>query len=93
WRRQEPDIGTTPIGIVTEIRRRNASLPDFSPVSTAIVFEDEFLMRDITTFYDAYVLLFGLVYALQLDYPKKLVGTFNLLSIFLQSDSSHGVLP
>uniref|UniRef100_A0A3Q2NR78 Uncharacterized protein n=1 Tax=Fundulus heteroclitus TaxID=8078 RepID=A0A3Q2NR78_FUNHE len=33
-------------------------------------------MRDITTFADAYVLLFGLVCALQLDYPKKLVGTF-----------------
>lgn len=76
---EEPDIGDTPIGIVTMIRERSASPVHFSPVSTAIVVEDEFIMRDIATFADAYVLLFGLVYVLHLDYPKKLVGTFTFI--------------
>ena len=58
---EEPDIEDTPIGIVTMIRERSASPVHFSPVSTAIVVEDEFIMRDIATFADAYVLLFGLV--------------------------------
>lgn len=59
-------------------RGRSASL-DFSPVSTAIVVEDEVIMRDIATFVDAYVLLFGLVYILHLDYPKKLLATFTFI--------------
>ncbi|XP_035990328.1 uncharacterized protein LOC118562181 [Fundulus heteroclitus] len=80
---EEPDIGNTPIGILTEIRGRSASPLHFSPISTAIVVEDEFVMRDITTFADAYVLLFGLVYALHLDYPKKLVGTFTFIQKLL----------
>ncbi|XP_059921953.1 uncharacterized protein LOC132468243 isoform X3 [Gadus macrocephalus] len=39
----EPDIEDTPIGIVTMIRERSASPVHFSPVSTAIVVEDEFI--------------------------------------------------
>ncbi|XP_049456963.1 uncharacterized protein LOC125903844 [Epinephelus fuscoguttatus] len=76
---EEPDIGDTPIAIVTMVRERSASPVHFSPVSTAIVVEDEFIIRDIATFADAYVLLFGLVYVLHLDYPKKLLGTFTFI--------------
>ena len=61
------------------VTERSTSLVHFSPASAAIVVEDELVMMDITTFAEAHVLLFGLVYALHLDYPKKLVNTFTFI--------------
>ena len=77
---EEPDISDTPVGILTVVTERSTSPVHFSPEShCAIVVEDELVMMDIATFAEAHVLLFGLVYALHLDYPKKLVNTFTFI--------------
>lgn len=76
---EEPDISDTPVGILTVVTERSTSPVHFSPASTAIAVEEELVMMDIATFADAYVLLFGMVYALHLDYPKKLVNTFTFV--------------
>lgn len=46
----------------------------FSPVSTAIVVEDEIVMHSSPGL--TFALLFGMIYAIQLDYHKKLINTF-----------------
>lgn len=55
----------------------------FSPVSAAVVVEDELVVRDIPKWADAFVLLFGLLYVLHLDYPKNLVHTFTFVQKLL----------
>uniref|UniRef100_A0A3P9BCZ1 Uncharacterized protein n=1 Tax=Maylandia zebra TaxID=106582 RepID=A0A3P9BCZ1_9CICH len=51
----------------------------FTSSSMAIVVEGDLVMRDIPRFADAFALLFGLIYALHLDYPRKLVHTFTFV--------------
>lgn len=41
--------------------------------------EDQLVVGEIPKWTDAFVLLFGLVYVLHLDYPKKLVHTFTFI--------------
>lgn len=55
----------------------------FSPASTAIVVEDNLVISSIPTFADAFALFFGLMYALHLDYPKKLTHTFTFIQKIL----------
>lgn len=52
----------------------------FSPENISIVIEDEVVMSELPMLADAFVVLLGLIYALHLDYPKKLTHTF----IFIQ---------
>ncbi|KAK7878214.1 hypothetical protein WMY93_031166 [Mugilogobius chulae] len=79
----EPDLNNTPIGIVTVVNEDPEAAISFGPVSAAIVIEDEILLSDISSWPEAFVLLFGLVYALHLDYPKKLLHTFTFAQKFL----------
>uniref|UniRef100_A0A3Q3SLA9 Uncharacterized protein n=1 Tax=Mastacembelus armatus TaxID=205130 RepID=A0A3Q3SLA9_9TELE len=51
----------------------------FSPASIAIVVEDDLVMSDNPRFADAFALLFELMYALHLDYPRKLIHTFTFI--------------
>lgn len=75
----EPDITDTPVALVGVITESTTCLVHFSPTSTAIVVEDELVMSDIPRLADAFALLFGLMYALHLDYPKKLIHTFTFI--------------
>uniref|UniRef100_A0A3B3QPH9 Uncharacterized protein n=1 Tax=Paramormyrops kingsleyae TaxID=1676925 RepID=A0A3B3QPH9_9TELE len=50
---------------------------------TTVVVEDEFVLSNIPTFPEAFVLLFGLMYALHLDYPRKLIHTFTFIQKIL----------
>uniref|UniRef100_A0A673LBP7 Uncharacterized protein n=1 Tax=Sinocyclocheilus rhinocerous TaxID=307959 RepID=A0A673LBP7_9TELE len=61
------------------VNRGTACPVHLNPASTAIVVEDDVVMSDIPRFADAFVLLFGLIYALHLDYPKKLSLTFSFI--------------
>uniref|UniRef100_A0A672NLC4 Uncharacterized protein n=1 Tax=Sinocyclocheilus grahami TaxID=75366 RepID=A0A672NLC4_SINGR len=75
----EPDITDCPVALVMVVNRGTACPVHFNPASTAIVVEDDVVMSDIPRFADAFVLLFGLIYALHLDYPKKLSLTFSFI--------------
>lgn len=67
----EPDIADTTVGLVMMVTENTNGPICFNAASTAIVVEHDFVMSDISRFSDAFVLLFGLIYALHLDYPKK----------------------
>lgn len=45
----------------------------------AIILEGSILMADIETLPQAFYILFGLVYALHLDYPRYMRNTFNFV--------------
>lgn len=47
--------------------------------SIALVIEEQVVLDDIKDFPTAFALLFGLTYALNLDYPKELKYTFEAL--------------
>lgn len=51
----------------------------FGPAINSIVLEGDFVVRDIAELTEAFILLFGLIYALHLDYPKQLSYTFNFI--------------
>ena len=78
----EPDIAGSPLALVMEVTE-NTGPVCFNPARTAVVVEDEFVLSDIPTFPEAFVLLFGLMYALHLDYPRKLINTFTFIQKML----------
>ncbi|XP_072561790.1 uncharacterized protein [Paramormyrops kingsleyae] len=78
----EPDITGTPLALVMEVTE-NTGPVCFNPARTAVVVEDEFVLSNIPTFPEAFVLLFGLMYALHLDYPRKLIHTFTFIQKIL----------
>lgn len=78
----EPDITVSPLGLVMEVTE-NTGPVCFNPARTAVVVEDEFVLSDIPAFPEAFVLLFGLMYALHLDYPRKLIHTFTFMQKML----------
>ena len=49
------------------------------PVSTAIIVEGSMVIEDVRNLPQALCLLFGLSYALHLDYPKAMKNTFNFI--------------
>ncbi|TRY89327.1 hypothetical protein DNTS_023619 [Danionella cerebrum] len=75
----EPEISNTAVCVLTIINENSSSPMHFSPVSAAVIVEDQIVLGEINTFADAFVLLFGLVYVVHLDYPKKLVHTFTFI--------------
>lgn len=75
----EPDITDTPVALVTVVTESTTSPVHLSPASIAIVVEDDLVMSDIPRLADAFALLFGLTYAMHLDYPKKLIQTFTFI--------------
>ncbi|KAF3851462.1 hypothetical protein F7725_013234 [Dissostichus mawsoni] len=71
-----PDITNTPVAIVSVVTEGTPSQSG----STAILVEGDFVISNIPRMADSFALLFGLMYVLHLDYPKKLINTF----IFIQ---------
>lgn len=72
----QPDITDTPVALVMVVTESTTSPVHFGPASTAIVVEEDLVMSDIPRLADAFALLFGLMYALHLDYPRKVTHTF-----------------
>lgn len=70
-RDNEPDIADTPVALLTVVSDNATGAVHFNPESISVVVEDEVVLRDLPRLTDALVLLFGLIYALHLDYPKK----------------------
>ncbi|KAF3844120.1 hypothetical protein F7725_016168 [Dissostichus mawsoni] len=74
-----PDITNTPVAIVSMVTEGTPSQVDLSPASTAILVEGDFVISNIPRMADSFALLFGLMYLLHLDYPKKLINTFTFI--------------
>ncbi|KAL7882718.1 hypothetical protein SRHO_G00003760 [Serrasalmus rhombeus] len=55
-----------------------------SVVNVAVVLEEEVVMDNLPDYTDAFILLFGLMYALNIEYPKDLKYTFEVVQkVFL----------
>ncbi|KAF3833321.1 hypothetical protein F7725_026986 [Dissostichus mawsoni] len=74
-----PDITNTPVAIVSVVTEGTTSQVDLSRASTAILVEGDFVISNIPRMADSFALLFGLMYVLHLDYPKKLINTFTFI--------------
>uniref|UniRef100_A0A8C5D523 Uncharacterized protein n=1 Tax=Gouania willdenowi TaxID=441366 RepID=A0A8C5D523_GOUWI len=74
-----PDLTDTPVALLTVVMDDNTDVALFSPESTCIVVEDEILVSGPTNLSDSFLLLFGYIYALDLQYPKNLKLTFTFI--------------
>ncbi|KAL7842217.1 hypothetical protein SRHO_G00239060 [Serrasalmus rhombeus] len=55
-----------------------------SVVNVAVVLEEEVVMDNLPGYTNAFILLFGLLYALNIEYPKDLKYTFEVVQkVFL----------
>ncbi|XP_025759473.1 uncharacterized protein LOC109201457 [Oreochromis niloticus] len=67
-----PDLTVTPVALLTVVTDDTTDSALFSPESICIVVEDEILVNGPINLADSFFLLFGYIYALDLQYPKKL---------------------
>ncbi|XP_035855753.1 uncharacterized protein LOC116041408 isoform X2 [Sander lucioperca] len=70
------------VGLLTIISEDEPLSPNhlhLDPVSTAIILEGGIVMDNLQNLPQALCLLFGLSYALHLDYPKAMKNTFNFI--------------
>ncbi|XP_072568838.1 uncharacterized protein [Paramormyrops kingsleyae] len=71
------------VGVLTVVSEdsphEGASSVDLQPISTAIILEGGIVMDRIKNLPQAVCLLFGLTYALHLDYPQCLANTLNFI--------------
>lgn len=71
---EEQTKGLT-VGILTVLEDDDRTMPQ-SVVSVAVVVEEEIVLQDLPDLPTAFAYLFGLIYALNLKYPKDLRYTF-----------------
>nr|XP_054599338.1 uncharacterized protein LOC129163975 [Nothobranchius furzeri] len=65
------------LGILTVVEDDVGTVNSFPTTrSIALIIEEQIVLDDISSFPTAFALLFGLIYALNLDYPKNLRYTF-----------------
>nr|XP_033966994.1 uncharacterized protein LOC117467466 [Pseudochaenichthys georgianus] len=97
WSAEEvdrPDITNTPVAIVSMVTEGTPSEVDLSPASTAILVEGDFVISNIPRMADSFALLFGLMYVLHLDYPKKLINTFTFIQkVLMGLDDGKSLKP
>ena len=79
-KRRGPGMHHCWCGVVSEDSpHEGPSSMDLQPISTAIILEGGIVMDHIKNMPQAVCLLFGLTYALHLDYPKCMATTLNFI--------------
>nr|XP_012771048.2 uncharacterized protein LOC101485534 [Maylandia zebra] len=73
----EPDISEVPLGLLL-IRANSSDATFFCPEKIAVLVEGNMII-DFPTLADAFLVIFGLTYALHLSYPKCLANTFDFI--------------
>lgn len=74
-----PDPIDTPVALLTVVFDDTPDTALFNPESICIVVDDEILISGPSNLADAFLLLFGYMYARDLQYPKKLELTFTFV--------------
>ncbi|KAM4592885.1 sterile alpha motif domain-containing protein 3-like [Odontesthes bonariensis] len=93
---EDSDMSHTPIGILTIIPEDRQASPDslhLESSGTAIILEGRIVMDDIGNLPHAMCLLFGLTYALNLEYPQQLKYTFDFIQRVLLSLGHKSLKP
>lgn len=85
---EEPDFTDVPVALLT-------FGPDpFSCEKFSVIVEGNIVFRDIPRISEAVILLFGLIYAFNLEYPKNLTHTFTCIQkIFVCLDDGKPLKP
>lgn len=86
----------TPIGILTIIPEDRQASPDslhLQSSGTAIILEGKIVMDDLGNLPHAMCLLFGLTYALNLEYPQQLKYTFDFIQRVILSLGHKSLKP
>ncbi|XP_054860019.1 uncharacterized protein LOC111562941 [Amphiprion ocellaris] len=83
------DFTQVPVGVL------NVMTSDMPPLinSVAIILEGNLVMDDIPTTSQSLCLLFGLIYALHLDYPKVMKNTFEFIQKILLNIGQQKLSP
>ena len=72
-----------PVGVLTVIpedrQQPGPHALHLEPSNIAIILEGNIVMDDIGSHAQAFCVTFGLIYALHLDYPKRLKNTFDFI--------------
>ncbi|XP_058264494.1 uncharacterized protein LOC131364978 [Hemibagrus wyckioides] len=91
---EEPDIADSAVALLSMVNGDSRSTVQFDPTGMAIVLEGDIILRDISRMSDAFLLIFGMIYALHLDYPKELTHTFNFIQkVLLGLDDAKPLAP
>ncbi|XP_051782558.1 uncharacterized protein LOC127527535 [Erpetoichthys calabaricus] len=77
---KEEAFASLTVGVLTVLSEDG---PSSLPISTAIVLEGGIAMDNIKNFPQAVCLLFGLMYALHLDYPKCMANTLKFIQMVM----------
>lgn len=70
------------MALLTVIKDNDTSPVHFQPVKISVVIESE-IVGSLSRFADAFLVMFGLIYALHLNYPRGLTNTFEFIQKIL----------
>ncbi|KAL2095546.1 hypothetical protein ACEWY4_007694 [Coilia grayii] len=90
------DFAQVPVGILTVIPEDDpnpAASLHLKPASIAVILEGNIVLDDLSTYPEAFCLLFGLMYALHLDYPKSMKYTFEFIQKILLNLGQNKLTP
>uniref|UniRef100_G3NGR5 Uncharacterized protein n=1 Tax=Gasterosteus aculeatus TaxID=69293 RepID=G3NGR5_GASAC len=71
----EPELDGVAVGLLTVISDHDTSPVHYNPVRISVIIESD-AMVSLPRLGDAFLVIFGLIYALHLSYPKALTNTF-----------------
>uniref|UniRef100_A0A3B4VIB3 PB1 domain-containing protein n=1 Tax=Seriola dumerili TaxID=41447 RepID=A0A3B4VIB3_SERDU len=71
----EPDLGDASVALLTTVSDNATSPVHYHPVKISVVLEGDVVVN-LPRLADAFLVMFGLIYALHLSYPKGLINTF-----------------
>ncbi|KAK6293328.1 hypothetical protein J4Q44_G00356540 [Coregonus suidteri] len=84
----EPDLGDASVVLLTTVSDDATSPVHYHPVRVSVVLEGDVVVN-LPRLADAFLVMFGLIYALHLSYPKGLTNTFEFTQkILLGLDDS-----
>lgn len=84
------------VGLLTVFSEDEMLVPNqlhLHPLSTAIIVEGGIVMDDLQNLPEAVYLLFGLSYALHLDYPRAMKNTFGFIQKVLLGSGKNNFPP
>lgn len=80
---KEEVLASVTVGVLTVVseddQQQGPNAVHLQPISTAIVLEGSTVMDNVRDFPQAVCLIFGLMYALHFDYPKRMANTFRFI--------------
>lgn len=88
----EPELDGVAVGLLTVISDHDTSPVHYNPVRISVIIESD-AMVSLPRLGDAFLVIFGLIYALHLSYPKALTNTFEFTEKILLGLESGKLSP